>query len=321
LRSRNAMIIGAWFLTREVELSTALAASAELTFPARSVPLIRWHLPASKTDVRATGTAREHGCACGPTPSPACPAHAAWDQVHFLQVHFPHRWEGGRPAADLPLFPNSDGKACTKEAMTETIIHAATLLGIELAAPDGTERASGHSLRATGAQGLAAAGIDAWAIELLGRWGSDAVRGYIRDARLASAASMARRVTNAVPLEDLVRRLIAEAGARPVPTAISVDEPLQQAIEMARAEASPKANDPVYVTNTATGVVHRSVIGPGAAAAGAWSAACGWRYGLSALADLTPPARLPSDHRLFCKRCLPDLRLARRQALQAAAAA
>jgi len=321
LRSRNAIIIGAWFLTREVELSTALAASAELTFPERGVPLIRWHLPASKTDVRATGTAREHGCACGPAPSPACPAHAAWDQVHFLQVRFPHRWEGGRPAADLPLFPNSDGKACTKEAMTETIIHAATLLGIELAAPDGTERVSGHSLRATGAQGLAAAGIDTWAIELLGRWGSDAVRGYIRDARLASAASMAKQVANAVPLEDLVRRLVAEAGTQPVTTAINVAEPLRHAVELARLEARPGAEGPIYVANTATGVIHRSIIGPGEAAAGGWSAACGWRYGLSVLADLTPPARLPADYRLYCTRCLPALRLARRQALESAAAA
>ena len=132
---------------------------------------------------------------------------------------------------------------------------------------------------------------------------------------------MARRVTNAVPLEDLVRRLIDEAGARPVPKTLNVDEPLQHAIELARAEAAPETGGPVYVTNTSTGVIHRSLIGPGAAAAGAWSAACGWRYGLSVLADLTPPARLPADHRLYCKRCLPDLRLARRQALESAAAA
>jgi len=319
LRSRNAIIIGAWFLTREVELSTALAASAELTFPERGVPLIRWHLPASKTDARATGTAREHGCACGPTPSPACPAHAAWDQVHFLQSHFPQRWEGGRPASDLPLFPNAEGRACTKEAMTETIIRAATLLNVELAAPDGTERVSGHSLRATGAQGLAAAGVDTWAIELLGRWGSEAVRGYVRDARLASASSMARRVAEAIPLEELVRRIVAEAGPRPSATAINVDAPLQQAVELAHAEALPSTGDPILVTNTATGVVHRSVIGPGQAAAGAWTAACGWRYGLAVMADVTPSARLPADYRLYCKRCLPDMRHRRREALATAA--
>ena len=58
--------------------------------------------------------------------------------------------------------------------MTSAIVQAATFLGVELAAPDLSERVSGHSLRATGAQGLAAAGVDTWAIELLGRRGGEA---------------------------------------------------------------------------------------------------------------------------------------------------
>ena len=68
--------------------------------------------------------------------------------------------------ASLPLFPTARGTACSKEAMSATILHAAELLGVELVAPDGSERVSGHSLRATGAQGLAAAGVETWAIEL-----------------------------------------------------------------------------------------------------------------------------------------------------------
>jgi hypothetical protein len=50
--------------------------------------------------------------------------------------------------------------------MTGTICQAATYLGVELAAPDGSERASGHSLRTTGALGLAAAGVGTWVIGL-----------------------------------------------------------------------------------------------------------------------------------------------------------
>ena len=87
--------------------------------------------------------------------------------------------------------------------------HAASLLGVELAAPDGSERVTGHSLRATGAQGLAAAGIDTWAIELLGRWGSEVVRSYIREARLQGASTMARRATSSqLHLEQFVSGLV-----------------------------------------------------------------------------------------------------------------
>ena len=95
--------------------------------------------------------------------------------------------------------PGGVGSAYSKEARTNTIMHAANLLGVELVSPDGSERVSGHSLRATGAQGLATAGIDTWAIELLGRWGGDTARGYIREARLADASAMAKRVTESVP--------------------------------------------------------------------------------------------------------------------------
>jgi len=183
VRPRNAIIIGSWFLTREIELSSASAAALELTFPQPGVPQVRFHLPASKTDVSAAGTAREHGCSCRGSPVPSCPAHAAWDHLTFLRERFPDRWQAASPPFELPLFPTELGTVCAKDAMAATIIHAAILLGVELASPDGSERVSGHSLRATGAQGLAAAGVDTWAIELLGRWGSDAVRGYVRDVR------------------------------------------------------------------------------------------------------------------------------------------
>ena len=49
--------------------------------------------------------------------------------------------------------------------------------------PDGSEAITGHSLRVTGAQGLARFGLDAWTIQLIGRWGSAAILRYIRPFR------------------------------------------------------------------------------------------------------------------------------------------
>ena len=72
---------------------------------------------------------------------------------------------------DFPFFPTEQGKVVTKAAMTETILFAARWSRAPLANADRTLRVSGRSLRPTGAQGLAELGLDAWAIELLGRWG------------------------------------------------------------------------------------------------------------------------------------------------------
>ena len=348
LRPRNAMVLGAWFLTREIELSAASAAALEVSFPRPGVPQVRFHLPASKNDLMAVGTAREHGCACLGTPVPFCPAHTAWDHLSFLRDRFPAFWHADSTPLDLPLFPTSSGTACSKEAMTSTIIHAANLLGVELASPDGSERVSGHSLRATGAQGLAASGVDTWAIELLGRWGGDTVRSYVREARLANASSMAKRVKEAVSLEELVNRILDErAGAQSPPTVPALAAlatpaqvalqpapvgtpgasaaasstgpwlaaPLAAEIAAAQAVRATTPSDARFVVNLVTGVAHRILIGFEEVSPHEWLAACGWKFGLSTWrsgpAQLAR-AELPRAPQLLCARCLPDIR---RQAL------
>ncbi len=92
---------------------------------------------------------------------------------------------------DLPLFPTITGVAVKKADMVATIVAAATKLGTPLTTEDGKERVSGHSLRATGAQGLVSIGIDTWTVQLLGRWGTAAVLGYTRDAAAGPVAACA----------------------------------------------------------------------------------------------------------------------------------
>ena len=181
--SRNAIVAGSWFLKREAELSLASAASVSISI-AGATPTVSWRLPVSKTDPKALGTSRVHGCACvdPSSPSSSCPAHAVWDQLLLLQKFFPGRFSGEpdpaglrRPDLDLPLFPDARGEVCDKEAVTAVIVEAGRLLGVTEPV-DGSERLSGHSLRVTGAQGLARLGVDLWAIQLIGRWGSEKVK-------------------------------------------------------------------------------------------------------------------------------------------------
>ena len=65
-------------------------------------------------------------------------------------------------------------------------------MGLEIASADGSERITGHSLRVTGARGLATLGVDTYAIQLLGRWGSGVVLRYVKAAAVSSAAAAAR---------------------------------------------------------------------------------------------------------------------------------
>ena len=162
-----------------------------------------------------------------------------------------------------------------------------------MASPDGSERVSGHSLRATGAQGLATAGVDAWAIELLGRWGGDTARGDIREARLADASAMAKRVTESVPRGVLIHRILDErsgTASRPVcpapgardamtvpahpgadpggpvgaagaaqSTGLLLAAPWAAEVATAHAEAASVIQSATFVKNSVIGAAHRHI--------------------------------------------------------------
>lgn len=91
-----AMVAGAWFLMREVELATTRAHLVSLEKGPDGEDVVRWHLPASKTDVEARGVSRVHGCSClaeGRVGS--CPFHAAKFQFARLRRLFPEKWKKG----------------------------------------------------------------------------------------------------------------------------------------------------------------------------------------------------------------------------------
>ena len=63
-----ALVAGAWFLTREVELSTSRASLVSLERDSEGLEVVRWFLPASKTDQETRGTSR--ACLLYTSPSP-----------------------------------------------------------------------------------------------------------------------------------------------------------------------------------------------------------------------------------------------------------
>ena len=117
------MVVGPWFLTREVELATTRDCLVSLTEGVCFA--VSWCLSASKADLKATDVERTRCCECKVVASPGCPVCAMRAHLAFLAAAYPHRMANGVFDDDLPLFPSSAGVACTKEAMAATFEAAA----------------------------------------------------------------------------------------------------------------------------------------------------------------------------------------------------
>ena len=331
--SACAVVAGAWFLAREVELSTTRACLVSLEKSAAEEDIVRWYLPASKTDVEASGVSRAHGCCCVGGVMASCPYHAIQAQLQRLKRLFPGKWCQGVPSRDLPLFPASDGTVVSKDHMKDTIVEAARRLGVPLVALDGSARVSGHSLRATGAQGLARAGVDIWAIQLLGRWGSSTVLEYVREVPLEMSTSWAARAARACTLEEVLgarpssssssslgasvpavvvdrsassSSSIPRAGQHVVEAPIDIDDALRSAESAAVTRALPWSECSFVrsppVCSTRVGKWHRVAPSGLSGVSSCWSSACGWRFaGTDASVASTVPDDLGPDQ--FCAKC------------------
>ena len=225
--------------------------------------------------------------------------------------------------------------------MRQAIRAAAGHLGVALASPDLTEQVTGHSLRATGAQGLARAGVEEWAIQLLGRWGSKAIRLYTRQAALERSSTWARQAgllhrtgdpleavqTTEAALSSTIKRLVAGAvssfgpGLRAQQASVIKADVLrelrEQGVPIIRPSSSDQATDPGerYVKNVATGITHR-VAGNLDGAISSWVTACGWHYASKSNTDFLALSEPPRLHKMLCEKCLPKERHFRKSALQ-----
>ena len=316
LNPRAAIIAGTWFLCREIELSTSRARLLELCIPSSGRPSVTWHLPASKNDQAALGYSRSLVCRCSPTVKPSeCPVHVLWDHACFLRHRFPSSFVADVPNWDLPLFPDEAGSVVLKSAMTETIRQAAARLEVPLVAPDGSERVSGHSLRVSGAQGLIRLGWHPWAVQLQGRWESDAVKRYIRDAPLSSTSVDPGQARSGPDLEHLVAEVVRQVGrSRPVPVTLVPkcagsglkSDPVSTATILGAerfAGVDPAPSVSKLVLHTGSGMYHRRLSPQDE------RSACGWNFGgSSTAADVPDRTAGPTAWFQLCGRCWPTLR-------------
>ena len=119
---KAAIVVGAWWLLREIELSV-MTLGQVTDNPAGSVHI---SLPASKCDAVGDGATRSHVCVCDLAPAAAsiCPACTVRTQVSARKGELGEHahWQGE------PLFPDINGARCTKAGIQATIVAAAATL-------------------------------------------------------------------------------------------------------------------------------------------------------------------------------------------------
>ena len=189
-------------MLREIESSAAFLMSVTLHDPEpgghANCGWAEWNLPGSKTDPVALGTTRSLGCAC---PSPLCPAAAMRRVVNVAKEVATRR--GVSQCADWPLLVKCDGAPLLKHEVVSFYSQVAELVGAT------GLRITGHSARVAGAMRMARAGHAPWVIQVFGRWGSEAVLLYVREAILGERGGNVARLTEeaaTLTLQDLKGR-------------------------------------------------------------------------------------------------------------------
>ncbi len=187
MHPRRALLLGCWWVTREIELSNTLIEDIDVTVEGEAT----WNLSASKTDPRALGASRTHKCACSMSLSAAmrldrhnCPSCLLRDQVSYAT-----RQAGGTSAA--PLFPTLTGACPSKRGMVLTIAAIAAELGLASTTLSGAPAWGGHAMRVGGIQYLATCGIDVWRIQALARHSSNAVLIYLNGVHARNLGNVA----------------------------------------------------------------------------------------------------------------------------------
>ncbi len=318
------ILLGAWFMMRELEMSSAR--DSFLRLEGNEVTMM---IPLHKTSIQTSLTSRTLTCACSTQMSPLCPWHSAERHLVRLSQH-----SAKRPGAFFPLFPGDDGQVVSKYKTNVHLRAALNTAGITTTMQDANgyshELYGGHSLRVSGAQFLAAAGVELSLIQLLGRWSSSAVERYTQQAALsivpqvpqqvlARSSAIAQMGTPKVALNPMSSPSTPALKAPATPSGATTREPtgdnrishLQKQlaslqISMDALKASIRKPDEVLIIRPRRHVVHKGITDEQANNPQVWKTQCGWSYGVSnffRVQGIAPPYR-------HCAKCFYDAEIA-----------
>jgi len=295
--------LGAFWLTREIEISTARAAHWSFTDTQ-----VSWLLPVSKADPMALGATRTWGCLCIGS-SALCPLHLAKRHWAFLWSQFA---VNGTLPHGLPLFPTLNGRPASKAAVVASIEYVASALAEPLTDAAGRRRFGGHSLRVTGARHLATLGLELYKLSVLARWASPIILRYVAEAPLATVTEDCRRLLQGSSVQSSLQHIKqqVDSGSR---TRASVDGMVLQAVDQLPVAVPTVVREPVaFLLNLHSGCWHAVAVSGSDIPREHWCTACGWHFraGRSLeVAEWRLEAVFPADATTedTCKDCFPHI--------------
>eukprot|EP00435_Cladocopium_sp_Y103_P060721 s29_g22.t1 len=282
----HMVVLGCFFLTREIELSATLRRHIRMDDEKKTVS---WTLPATKTCTQGELTERTHKCLCRSLPAQLCPYHCMTAVLALTREAWEHTDDGPLFLQEYDHMTKPFTIECIREVLTAAHIQT------QRQGTDGlVERFHGHCLRISGSQALVRLGFSTTLIMLLGRWGSNAIFRYIQDSPLhelidVEAEADARdRGAPAASLEPEVKKL--KSDQKTVQASLTS---LSQRCDQLAAEVAELNTTPPYIVGSKAHKVdpRERELPPMH-----WSTKCGWRYGFAKF------TRSSAAHSL-CRKC------------------
>ena len=271
----DATLICCWWLLRGIEAAaaTTLHVWHQTTATEHTTFLT---LPVQKTDSAGACVARGHSCICQSARHfhRICPHHAMKRHLDRMLRRFPAQF---RLPQGMPLIPNASGHTISQDQLIQIFRDTIQLTGTTMERPgpagDPRPRFSQHTCRVSGAQFLTRLGYSLEAVQLIGRWGSDAIKRYIQEAPLqlqhvANPRAPAPNEMTSQHLRTLVQREV-------------------QALQ-----------HQYWICNPMTKVCHVPAVPETCIDNARWVTLCGWNYGTSLYRKQMTK---PTEH--YCAKC------------------
>ena len=251
----DATLICCWWLLRGIEAAATLHVWHQTTATEQTTFLT---LLVQKTDSAGACVARGHSCKSARHFQRLCPHHAMTRHIDRMRRRFPAQF---RLPQGMPLIPNADGtQHLTRPADSDLQGHHPTH-GYH----HGETRAGRNPDHAV------CPGYSLEAVQLIGRWGSDAIKRYIQEAPL-----QLQHVTNC--------------------RAPSLSEMASQHLRNLIQKEIQALQHQHWICNPMTKVWHVPAVPETCIDNARWVTLCGWNYG-----TYRKQMTKPKDH--YCAKC------------------
>ena len=203
-----ATVVCCWWMLRGIEV----AASRLEHFWFETTPFGKmafFTLPCHKTGAIGMCITRSHPCMCADGLSRLCPYRAL--EQFIIQTT---TQRGTIGAEDCFLFPGANCGAITHEETIQVFRAAIEATGAQLTRPGPQgqllQRFNEHVCRVSGAQFLTRLGYPVETAQLIGRWGSNAVKRYVQDTPFscATGSTSARTTVNRIPAQKAIQGMV-----------------------------------------------------------------------------------------------------------------